>query len=118
MGVRKYYILNHRGMYYTGPNAYKMILKYANDFRKMNATARTPIYIPTPNALTGWRKKIEILYKPLEGIMFEKGALQVVSSRNGHSNHRYRGILEWVNSNVTKLRTPGGKPLVKEFKLK
>lgn len=107
MGVRKVYVLNHGHILYTGPRAYKKLLDLHAQYVRTCQQRMQPIRIKIPEIHGGWRKKIVLLYKELNGFYgFDKDALRVLSVRNALKDPFYRQVLLWIHVNKAKLKTP------------
>ena len=110
MGVKVFYILSYGDMLYTGPAAYRKMLEVREQVIRANARRTAPYPVPTVPLTGGWRKKMEALYKPLEGIYYTKGALRRYVGRRGKASKEYRQTLGWIAAHGTPLRKPKPKP--------
>ena len=118
MGVRKYFILNSGGAIWTGPCAYREILRNLVVLREINELRQNPYPMPEVPKTGGWRKKLPLLYKALEGVIFEAGALRTIACRNGKRTREYREALTWITNHKERLIKPGHRPPRKELKLR
>lgn len=106
MGVRKYFILNWEGTYYTGPAAFRKLKRiYFGYLDYIKGMGKVPII--QPPGKRHWRKEIVPLYEALKKYYgLGDGTLQMISHRKARKDKRYSQILYWIDTNCAKLKTP------------
>ena len=110
MGVKVYYILTYNDTLYTGPAVYRKLLDVREQAIRQNTRRATPFPVPIVPEKGGWRKKVEALYKPLEGIFYTKGSLRRYEGRTGKANKEYRQALAWISAHTCQLKKPKPRP--------